>query len=139
MGSTATFRGFLVIAHVPGEDRMLLGTFTPQNGSQQILDCSVTRASNEAQSTIAHNNSERNDFQNMTFSWTAPSNEDGMVDFRYVCVPLCVHVDLNAPLQMHISHLQIHCSPQLRYFLCLPKGFIKWSKSLLSCLHDTST
>ena len=86
VGSTATFRGFLVIAHVPGEDRMLLGTFTPQNGRQQILDCSFTGASNEAQSTIAHNNSEQNNFQNMTFAWTAPSNEDGIVDFRCVCV-----------------------------------------------------
>ena len=51
------------------------------------------------------------------------------------CVYVRVHVDLNAPLQMHISRLQIHCSTQLLYFLYLPKGFIKWSKSLLSRLY----
>ena len=82
--STATFRGFLVIAHVPGEDHMLLGSFTPQNGSQQTVNCSFTGASNEVASTIAHNNSAKLDFQSITTKWTAPSGKDGMVDFRCV-------------------------------------------------------
>ena len=85
-GSKSTFRGFLVIAHVPGEDHMLLGTFTPQNGSQQTLNCSFTGASNEMESTIAHNNSAKIDFQSITTKWKAPSGKDGMVDFRWVCI-----------------------------------------------------
>ena len=82
-GSDATFRGFLVIAHVPGEDHMLLGTFLPQNKSQQTLNCSFTGASNEMQSTIAHNNTKKIDFLRMTMMWKAPAEKDGMVDFRY--------------------------------------------------------
>ena len=82
-GSKSTFRGFLVIAHVPGEDHMLLGTFTPQNGSQQTLNCSFTGASTEMESTIAHNNSAKIDFQSITTKWKAPSGKDGMVDFRW--------------------------------------------------------
>jgi hypothetical protein len=82
-GSKSTFRGFLVIAHVPGEDHMLLGTFTPQNGSQQTLNCSFTGASNEMESTITHNNSAKIDFQSITTKWKAPSGKDGMVDFRW--------------------------------------------------------
>ena len=81
-GSEKTFRGFLVIAHVPGEDHFLLGSFIPQNGSQQILNCSVTGASSEMESTIAHNNSDLIDFKNITMKWKAPSDQDGMVDFR---------------------------------------------------------
>ena len=83
----STFRGFLVIAHAPGEDHMLLGSFTPQNKSQQTLNCSFTGASNEMESTITHNNSELIDFQSITTKWTAPEDQDGMVDFRY-----CVYV-----------------------------------------------
>ena len=91
VGSTATFRGFLVIAHIPGEDHMLLGSFTPQNESQQTLNCSFTGASNEMESTIAHHNPDKIDFQNMTMMWTAPSDEDGMVDFRCVCMCVCMY------------------------------------------------
>ena len=86
-GSTSTFRGFLVIAHVPGEDHMLLGSFTPQNKSQQTLNCSFTGASNEMESTITHNNSAKIDFQNITTKWKAPSGKDGMVDFRCAVFP----------------------------------------------------
>ena len=87
-GSNGTFRGFIVIAHVPGEDRMLLGSFTPLSKTQQVLNCSATGASNEMQSTIGHHNSDRIDFRNITTKWTAPSDKDGMVDFR--CVgPMC--------------------------------------------------
>lgn len=89
-GSTSTFRGFLVIAHVPGEDHMLLGSFTPQNGSQQTLNCSFTGASNEMESTLGHRNSAKIDFQSITTKWTAPSDKDGMVDFR------CVYYSLPA-------------------------------------------
>ena len=83
-GSKSMFRGFLVIAHVPGEDHMLLGTFTPQNKSQQTVNCSFTGASNEMASTIGHNNSAKIDFQSITTKWTAPSDKDGMVDFRCI-------------------------------------------------------
>ena len=83
-GTESTFRGFLVMAHVPGEDNMLLGSFTPQNKSQQTLNCSFTGATNEMKSTIAHNNSDRIDFQSIAMKWTAPEDKDGMVDFRYV-------------------------------------------------------
>ena len=82
-GSNSTFRGFLVIAHVPGEDHMLLGSFIPQNKSQQTLNCSFTRASNEMESTISHSNSAKIDFTSITTKWKAPSDKDGMVDFRY--------------------------------------------------------
>lgn len=90
-GSTSTFNGFLVIAHVPGEDHMLLGSFTPQNGSQHTLNCSFTGASNEMESTIGHSNSAKIHFQSITTKWTAPTDKDGMVDFR--CV-VCLHGNL---------------------------------------------
>ena len=76
---------------------MLLGTFTPQNESQQTLDCSFTGSSDQVQSAIAHNNSAKVDFQNMTMMWTAPSDQTGMVDFRCVCVCVCVHVCMFVP------------------------------------------
>ena len=87
-GSNNTFHGFIVIAHVPGNDSMLLGTFTPLNGSQQTVDCSATGASNEKESSLGHKNTPRTDFHYITTKWTAPSDVDGMVDFR------CVHVVL---------------------------------------------
>ena len=89
-GSNSTFRGFIVIAHVPGKDHMLLGTFTPQNGSQQTLDCSFTGASNEMESTIGHKNSAKIDFQSITTKWKAPSEKSGMVDFRCASLSLCM-------------------------------------------------
>ena len=95
-GSTATFRGFLVIAHVPGVDHMLLGSFTPQNGSQQTLNCSFTGASNEMESTIAHNNSAKIDFQSITTEWMAPSDHNGMVDFRCVLISFQTSLPLEA-------------------------------------------
>ena len=83
-GSNATFRGFLVIAHVPGEDHLLLGSFIPQNKSQQTLDCSVTGASSENESAVGHSNSDWLNFQSMTLKWKAPLDSDGTVNFRYV-------------------------------------------------------
>ena len=81
-GSAMTFRGFLVIAHVPGEDHILLGSFIPQNKSQQTLDCSITGASNERESTVGHNNSALVDFHSIILKWRAPAEQHGMVDFR---------------------------------------------------------
>ena len=96
-GSKAPFRGFLVMAHVPGEDHMLLGSFIPQNERQQTLNCSFTGASNERESTIVHNNSELLNFQSMILKWRAPSSSNGLVDFRYsisesVCACICTLV-----------------------------------------------
>lgn len=78
--STNTFRGFIVKAHVPSQDQILLGQFIPQ-ASQQTLDCDNMGAANVA--TVAHSNSARTNFQSMTFTWRAPSGSDGTVDFRY--------------------------------------------------------
>ena len=78
--STNTFRGFIVKAHVPGQDQMLLGQFIPQ-ANQRTLDCDNVGAANAA--TVAHSNSARTNFQSMTFTWQAPSGADRTVDFRY--------------------------------------------------------
>ena len=73
-----TFTGFLVIAHVPSMNQMLLGRFIPQN-QQKTLDCDRVGASMEA--TVAHSNSARR--KSVTFVWEAPSDSNGTVDFRY--------------------------------------------------------
>ena len=74
------FRGFLVIAHVPGQDQMLLGAFdVSQSGStQQTLDCDSVGANNAA--AVGHNPAQ--DFTSVDFMWQAPSDADGMVNFR---------------------------------------------------------
>ena len=77
-----TFLGFLVIAHVPGQNNMLLGAFSPQGSNQQTLDCDSVGAANAA--TVAHSNSARTQCSSMTFTWQAPSGADGTVDFRFV-------------------------------------------------------
>ena len=77
--STNTFRGFIVKAHVPGQNQMLLGQFTAQ-ANQQTLNCDNAGVATTA--TIAHSNNAQMDFQNMTFTWQAPSGSDGVVDFR---------------------------------------------------------
>ena len=86
-----TFRGFLVIAHVPGQNNMLLGQFMPQNNNQQTVQCDPTGANGMA--SIAHSNSARQDFQRMTFMWQAPTNADGMVNFRLALI-LVVKADI---------------------------------------------
>ena len=82
LSGSETFTGFLVIAHVPGQNGMLLGTFTPQNSNQQTLDCDAVGASTQA--TVTHSNSARTQFSSMTFSWIAPTGADGTVDFRLI-------------------------------------------------------
>ena len=62
-GSTNTFLGFIVKAHVPGQNQMLLGQFTPQ-ASQQTLDCDNVGAATTA--TVAHSNGARTQFSSMT-------------------------------------------------------------------------
>ena len=80
-GSTSnTFLGFIVEAHVPGQNQMLLGQFIQQNSNQRILDCDNVGAANAA--TVAHSNSALTNFPSMTFMWQAPSGSDGTVDFR---------------------------------------------------------
>ena len=79
-GTMNTFRGYMVIAHVPGQNDTLLGQFIPQNANQQTLNCDAVGANPAA--TIAHNNPGRTDFQSMQFMWQAPADANGTVDFR---------------------------------------------------------
>ena len=81
MGTADTFRGFLVIAHVPGHNQELLGRFIPQNSNQQTIACDEHGINNE--SAIGHSNTVPVDFLNMELVWQAPSRDGGMVDFRY--------------------------------------------------------
>ena len=78
---TNTFRGFIIKAHLPGDDWNLLGRFIPQNMYQQTLPCDLHGGGVSNEATVAHSNSALVDFQNMTFMWQAPSSSDGMVDF----------------------------------------------------------
>ena len=80
LNGTETFRGFLVIAHVPGQNGMLLGRFIPRNSNQQTLDCDAVGAATQA--TVTHSNSGLTRFSSMTFTWEAPAGADGTVDFR---------------------------------------------------------
>ena len=75
-----TFRGFLVIAHVPGQDNMLLGQFIPQNSQQQNVPCDSIGANDMA--SIAHRNPSSENFMSQTFMWQAPDEDDGLVNFR---------------------------------------------------------
>lgn len=68
-----------MIAHVPGQVDMLLGEFTPDpNANQQTLDCDAVGVN--IASAIGHNRAE--DRNSQTMMWQAPSDADGMVDFR---------------------------------------------------------
>lgn len=77
--SNQMFRGFLVIAHVPGQNDTIIGQFTPQSPKQQNLDCDPVGANMGP--TVGHTN--RADVTTEVLSWTAPSGADGTVDFRY--------------------------------------------------------
>ena len=75
-GTRNVFRGFMLKAFsVYTND--LLGQFIPQNRHQRTIICGSTND----ETYIGHRNSERMDFQNMTFLWQAPSSSDGVVDF----------------------------------------------------------
>ena len=78
-----SFLGFLVIAHVPGVNDMLLGRFVPQT-FQQTLDCDATGASTQA--TVTHRNGLRTQLSSMVFTWEAPTGGDGTVDFRFATI-----------------------------------------------------
>lgn len=81
VGTAATFRGFLMIAHVPGKNNTLLGSFIPQNSSQQTLSCDELSVNNR--SSIGHSNAGPTvDFRTMELMWQAPSQDNGTVDFR---------------------------------------------------------
>lgn len=71
-----------MIAHVPGQNDMLLGRFIPQNANQQTVACDANGVNNDA--SVGHSNPDPSqDFQSMQLMWQAPSDADGMVDFRY--------------------------------------------------------
>ena len=79
VSGSIVFQGFLVIAHVPGQRLMLLGGFTTGGPNQQIIEeCDTVGANTQA--AIGHMN--RIDATSTTFSWAAPSGQDGTVDFR---------------------------------------------------------
>ena len=77
-----TFRGFLVIAHLPGQNNSVIGTFTPQNANQQTLNCDLAMAN--ALGTVGHSNAAPNtvDFTSQEMIWQAPADSNGTVDFR---------------------------------------------------------
>ena len=77
--SGQTFQGFLVIGHVPGERLMVLGTFATDGANQQVIEECDTVGAN-MQAAIGH--SGRVGAASTSFSWTAPSDADGTVDFR---------------------------------------------------------
>ena len=80
-GTVNTFRGFLVIAHVPGDEDVLLGQFLPQDLHQLTLNCDPMGVNNAA--AIGHDNQDpRLDFQSVEMVWQAPSDANGVVHFR---------------------------------------------------------
>ena len=81
VGTNDSFRGFLVVAHLPGHNTTLLGRFVPQNINQQTVACDALGVNN--QSAIGHSNPASADFQSQELVWQAPPHQDGVVDFRY--------------------------------------------------------
>ena len=77
--SGGTFQGFLVIAHVPGQPLMLIGQFANVSENQQIIDCDTALGVN-TQAAIGH--MDRVNDTSTNFTWTAPSDSNGTVDFR---------------------------------------------------------
>ena len=72
-------QGFLVVGHVPGQRLMVLGTLVTGGPNQQIIaECDTVGANTQA--AIGHMN--RVNAALTSFFWTAPSDADGMVDFR---------------------------------------------------------
>ena len=84
VGTNNSFRGFLMVAHLPGHNTTLLGRFIPQNINQQTVACDELGVNNE--SAIGHSNPASADFQSQELMWQAPLQQDGVVDFRYVHV-----------------------------------------------------
>ena len=74
------FQGFLVIGHIPGQPLMVLGAFTTGGPNQQVIE-ECDNAGVNMQAAIGH--SGRVGATSTTFSWRAPSDADGTVDFRY--------------------------------------------------------
>lgn len=69
-----------MIGHVPGQPLVVLGTFATGGPNQQIIEECDTMGAN-MQAAIGHLN--RINAASTTFLWTAPSDADGTVDFRY--------------------------------------------------------
>ena len=72
-------RGFLVIGHVPGQPLVVLGAFATGGSNQQIIE-ECDNVGVNMQAAIGHMG--QVNAASTTFSWTAPSDADGMVDFR---------------------------------------------------------
>ena len=79
LSGSQVFRGFLVIGHVPGQPLMVLGAFSTGGANQQVIEECDNMGVN-MQAAIGHMN--RVNAASTTFSWTAPSDADGTVDFR---------------------------------------------------------
>ena len=80
LATASTFRGFLMVAHLPGHNSTHLGQFIPQNINQRTLPCDELGVNN--QSAIGHFNLASIDFQSVELMWQAPQQNDGVVDFR---------------------------------------------------------
>ena len=73
------FQGLLVIGHVPGEPLMVLGAFATVGTNLQVIEeCDTVGANMRA--AIGHMG--RVGATSTFFSWIAPSDADGTVDFR---------------------------------------------------------
>ena len=81
LSGSLVFQGFLVIGHVPGQPLVVLGAFAtaPGGSNQQIIEECDNMGVN-MQAAIGHMS--RVNAASTTFSWTAPSDADGTVDFR---------------------------------------------------------
>ena len=68
-----------MIGHVPSDRLMVLGAFATDGANQQVIEECDTVGAN-MQAAIGHMN--QVNAASTTFSWTAPSEADGTVDFR---------------------------------------------------------
>lgn len=68
-----------MIGHVPGQRLMVLGTFATGGPNQQVIE-ECDNVGVNMQAAIGH--MDRVNAASTSFSWTAPSDADGMVDFR---------------------------------------------------------
>ena len=84
-----------MIAHVPDQPLMVLGAFTTGGPNQQIIE-ECDNAGVNMQAAIGH--SGRVGATSTTFSWRAPSDADGMVDFRYHVKILSIIKSCRQPL-----------------------------------------
>ena len=75
--------------YIPGKEDVLLGQFLPQDLHQTTLNCDLMGVNNAA--AIGHNNQDPTlEFESVEMVWQAPSDANGVVDFRYLYYPYYV-------------------------------------------------